>query len=52
MEVMNVSEAFKSSINYRRAEIKLALEEIAEERLQKENQLKNLRAIYGPRIRD
>jgi hypothetical protein len=51
MDVMSVDEAFKSAINYRKAEIKLALDEIEEEKLELGRELSKLRTTYGPRIK-
>ena len=51
MDVMNVREAFKSSVNYRRAEIKVALEDYAQQKHEFESELRSLRAIYGSRIK-
>jgi hypothetical protein len=51
MDVMSVDEAFKSAINYRKAEIKLALDEIEEEKVELGKELSKLRTTYGPRIK-
>jgi hypothetical protein len=51
MDVMSVDEAFKSAVNYRKAEIKLAIEEINEDKVTLDKQLDNLRAVYGSRIK-